>query len=106
MQAVQAAAIVEIQVPPDPVACRTDAVIGVQGDLLVFHAAPKPLDEHVVPLRALAVHADPDLVLRQNAVERRSLVRVEKLWLAVYSQNFLQGLAAEGGLYEPVRVIG
>ena len=28
---VRAAAIVEIEVPPDPVASRTDAVVGVQG---------------------------------------------------------------------------
>ena len=35
-----------------------DSRIGVQVDLFVFEAAPKPLDKDVVHAPALAVHAD------------------------------------------------
>ena len=66
----RAAAIVEIEIAPDPFARRADAVVGVQIDLLVLHAAPEPLDEHIVSPRAFAVHADRDRVLRQHAGER------------------------------------
>ena len=38
----RAASILEIEIAPDPVASRADAVVGVQVDLLVFHAAPHP----------------------------------------------------------------
>ena len=82
----RAAAIVEIEIAPDPIARRADAVVGVQIDLLVLHAAPEPLDEHIVSPGAFAVHADCDLVLRQHggegcARELRALVRVEDLGL-------------------------
>jgi hypothetical protein len=41
----------------------------MQIDLLVLHRPPKPLDEHVVPPGALAVHADLDLVFGEQAGE-------------------------------------
>ena len=41
-------AIVEIEVATDRRACFGHAVVGVQIDLLVFDAAPQPLDGHVV----------------------------------------------------------
>src|SRR5207245_3978001 len=46
-----------------------DAGIGVEVDLLVFEAAPQPLDEDVVHVAALAIHADGDLVALQGAGE-------------------------------------
>ena len=49
-----------------------DAVVGPQIHLLVFDAAPKPLDEHIVPPSALAIHADGDPVFDQHASERRT----------------------------------
>src|SRR6476619_2589915 len=39
-----------------------DTGIGVEVDLLVFEAAPQPLDEDVVHVAALAIHADGDRV--------------------------------------------
>jgi len=44
-----------------------DARIGIEVDLLVFEAAPQPLDEDVVHATALAVHADHDAVPLQGA---------------------------------------
>src|SRR3954447_13906484 len=46
-----------------------DAGIGVEVDLLVFEAAPQPLDEDVVHVAAFAVHADRDFVALQGASE-------------------------------------
>src|SRR5664280_3895171 len=69
-------------------------------NLLVFNAAPQPLDEHVVPPGALAVHADGDPVFDQNASECRAgelaaLIRVEDIRLAVTSQSVFKRLDAE-----------
>src|SRR5436190_18863261 len=66
----RAAAIVEIEVPPDASARVRHAVVGAQIDLLVFHCPPKPLDEHVVPPSSLAVHTNLDVMLVQNIRER------------------------------------
>jgi hypothetical protein len=46
-----------------------DTGIGIEIDLLVFKAAPQPLDENVVHVAALAVHADGDPVALQGAGE-------------------------------------
>ena len=43
------------------------AVVGPEIHLLVFHAAPQPLDEDVVSPFTFAVHADRDAVLDQQA---------------------------------------
>ena len=43
--------------------------IGMEVDLLVFEAAPQPLDKDVVHASALAVHADHDPVPFQGAGE-------------------------------------
>src|SRR5450631_3600991 len=98
-----AAAIVEIEIPPERGARIRHAVVGAQVHLLIFHRAPKPLDEHVVPPRAFAVHADLDLVRRQHAGESRArelraLIGVEDVWLAMLGQCLCQRLDAEGSL--------
>src|SRR5687768_8440583 len=53
----------------------SDTVVGFEKHLLVFDAAPEPLDKDVVTPRALAIHADRDLVLVQDLREgsRRKL---------------------------------
>src|ERR687884_855783 len=43
--------------------------IGIEVDLLVFEAAPQPLDEDIVHAPALAVHADGDPVPLEGAGE-------------------------------------
>ena len=84
--------------------CVWYAVVGMQIDLLVLHRPPKPLDEHVVPPGALAVHADLDLVFGEHAGEGgagklRALVGVDDLGLAVPRQRFFERLDAEVGLH-------
>src|ERR1044071_6200374 len=43
-------------------------VIDLEEDLLVFQAAPQPLDEDVVEEPAFAVHADPDIRSEERRV--------------------------------------
>jgi hypothetical protein len=50
--------ILEVEIVADRCARLADAVVGPQIYLLVFDAAPQPLDEHVVPPCVFAVHAD------------------------------------------------
>jgi hypothetical protein len=42
-------AVVELQVAADRTASLADAVVGLQIHLLIFDAAPQPLDEDIVP---------------------------------------------------------
>src|SRR4030081_3195257 len=93
--------VVKVEIPTNRASCLADGFVGSQIDLLVFDAAPQPLDEHVVPPGAFAVHADGDAVAGEQAGEGRAgelraLVRVEDLRLAVTGQGILQGLDAEG----------
>ena len=97
-------AIIKVQVAADRSAGVADAFVGPQIHLLVFNAAPKPLDEHVVPPSAPAVHADGDPVFDQHASERRAgelaaLIRVEDLRLAMAGESVLQRLDAECRLH-------
>src|SRR6202034_893776 len=97
-------AIIEVQVAADRSAGVADAFVGPQIHLLVFDAAPKPLDEHVVPPSAIAVHADGDPVFDQHASERRTgklaaLIRVEDLGLAIAGESVLKRLDAECRLH-------
>src|SRR6266478_10031021 len=96
----RSAAIVEIEISANRVPRLADALVGVQIDLLVFDAAPQPLDEHVVAPGAFTVHADGDAVVGKHAGEGRAgelrtLVGVEDVRSAVTSQSILQGLDTE-----------
>src|SRR5271169_2280095 len=97
-------AIVEVEVAPDRCAGLGYTVVGSQIHLLVFDAAPQPLDEDIVPPGALAVHADGDGVFDQHASEGRAgelaaLVRVEDIRFAMASEGVLKGLDAERRLH-------
>jgi hypothetical protein len=63
----RSAAVVEVEVTADRSAGLADAVVGSEVHLLVFDAAPQPLDEYVVPPGALAVHADRNAVVGEHA---------------------------------------
>jgi len=52
--------VVEAEVSLQSASGLGDRVVRTQVDLLVFDAAPQPLDEHVVEPAPLAVHADAD----------------------------------------------
>src|SRR5450756_2176315 len=93
-------AVVEVQVAADRSAGLADAVVGVQIHLLIFDAAPKPLDEDIIPPGPFAVHADCNVVVGEHtgegrASELRALICVEYLRLAVTSQSVLECLDAE-----------
>ena len=94
------AAIVEVKIPADGSTSFADAVVGAQIHLLVFDAAPEPLDKHVVAPSAFTVHADGYAIAGERAgeglaSELRALVGVEYLRLAVARQGVLQRLDAE-----------
>ena len=52
---VRSSCVVEVQIASDRGAGLADAVVGAQIHLLVFDAAPQPLDEHVVAPGPFAV---------------------------------------------------
>src|SRR5256886_7391228 len=98
------AAIIEVEVTADRVPRLANAFVGPQIYLLVFDAAPQPLDEHVVPPCSFAIHADRDAVAGERAGEGRAgelraLVGIEDFGLAVTSEGVLQCLDAEGRLH-------
>lgn len=97
-------AVVEAQIPADGSAGLGHGFVGVEIDLLVFDRPPEPLDEHVVPPCALAVHRDGNLSLFQHGGEvdggeLRSLVGVEDVGLAVTGQRLLDRFDAEIGFH-------
>jgi hypothetical protein len=90
-------AVVEIQIPADRSARLTDAVVGPQINLFVFDRTPEPLDEDVVAPRPLAVHADRDGVVAEQAGEVRAgelaaLVGIENLGLTVPRERLFDRL--------------
>src|SRR5580704_4842724 len=79
-----------------------DRCIGVEVDFFVFEAAPQPLDEDVVHVAALPVHADHDAVPLQGAGEfvageLAALIGVEDLGSAIPSERLLERLDTELG---------
>src|SRR6476620_4285355 len=65
----RSAAIVKVEISTDRATGLADAFIGSQIDLFVFDTTPQPLNEHVVPPGAFAIHADRNAVLDQYAGE-------------------------------------
>src|SRR5207253_8896765 len=81
-------AVIKVEVAADRSAGVADAFVGPQIHLLVFDAAPQPLDEDIVPPSPFAVHADRNAVVGEHASkgragELRALVRIEDLRLAM-----------------------
>lgn len=64
-----ASAVVEAQISADGSAGLGYGLVGVEIDLLVFDRPPEPLDEDIIPSRALAVHRDGDLSFLQHRRE-------------------------------------
>src|SRR5207244_6374786 len=100
----RSAAIVEVEITADRGAGLADGFVGPQIHLLVFDAAPQPLNEHVVAPGSFAIHTDRDAVACERAGEGRAgelraLVGIEDFWLAVTSEGVLQGVDAEGRLH-------
>src|SRR5918994_180850 len=96
-------AIVKGQITANRDAGLGHAVISPQIHLLVFDAAPEPLDKDVVAPGPFAIHADRDLVLEQHAGEvvageLTTLIGVEDLRPLIPGKRLLHGLDAEGCL--------
>src|SRR3990172_2636610 len=75
-------------------------LVGMQVDLLVLHASPQPLDEHIVDPSALAVHADADALGLKHFAERgsgklRAMVGVEDLRAPEPIERLLERLDTE-----------
>src|SRR6266404_3277772 len=91
----------------DPIGDPALGVVAVgvafEVDVLVFQAAPQPLDEHVVDPATAAVHRDLDANRRQRAGEDgagelAALIGIENLRLPVAGQGFLKCRHAERGV--------
>src|SRR5262249_24427556 len=75
---VRAAAIVEIEIPPDRGACVRHAVVGVQVNLLAFDSPPKPR-----------------LCTRHRYRRRRSLLTSDENAMSVGAEMRLRGLRCQ-----------
>src|ERR1700675_3263365 len=100
----RASSVVKVEIPADRISCLGDSFVGSQIDLLVFDAAPQPLNEHVVPPGPFAIHADSDAMAGKQTSERRArelrtLVGVEDFRPAMTSESILQRLDAESRLH-------
>jgi hypothetical protein len=94
--------IVKSTVAPSPLPGLLDRVVLPEIDLLILHAAPEPLDKHVVQCAATAIHTDLALPLAEPCSESLTgelgpLVRVADLW-ASPPEGALQGLQAKSTL--------
>lgn len=74
--------IVMPEVPVERLLQVVSILEGCEVDALLFDAAPEPFHEDVVMVAALAVHADPDAMLLENACEGLTgelgtLIRIE-----------------------------
>src|SRR6195256_2365888 len=92
--------IIKVEITTNRCARFSDAVVGFQIHLLIFDAAPQPLDEHVVTPSPFAVHADCNAVVGEHAGEGRprelrTLVGIGDFRLAMLRQGILQRLDAE-----------
>lgn len=94
-----------VPVIPGEITLQVFAQMGtiLEGFALVLHAAPEPLNEDVVLVTALAIHADPDLMGFQHVSKRltgelAALIRVEDLGRPMACQGIFQGIDAEVGV--------
>jgi hypothetical protein len=67
----------ETEVGLKPLSEISNAVVGVQVDMLVLHRAPEPFNEDVVHPSAFAIHADRNVVCLQDAGE---LLAGDPIW--------------------------
>ena len=92
--------IKEAEVGLKPLSEISNAVVGVEVDMLVLHRAPEPFDKDVVHPPSFAIHADLDLVGLQDAGELLAgeltpLIGVEDLRPAVFCNGLFERLGAK-----------
>jgi hypothetical protein len=66
---VQTLVVVKFKVSSDAAPRLGNVLVSLQVHLLVFEAAPEPLDEDIVPEAPTSVHADRDAVISQHIEE-------------------------------------
>ena len=94
-----------------PLSEISNAVVGVQVDMLVLHRAPESFDKDVVHPPSFSVHADRNVVRLQDAGELlagelSALVGVKDLRPAVFCNGFFQSVGAKvrgHGVRQPPR---
>ena len=92
--------IVESEVAGQLLPGLGDALVGMEVDVLIFHALPQAFDKYIIDPAPLAIHAYLDLVGLQHlgevvTGELAPLVGVEDLWRAVLGDGFFERLDAE-----------
>ena len=101
----------EAKVGLKPLPEISNAVVGVQIDMLVLHRAPEPFNKDVIHPSTLAVHADRNVVRLQDAGELFTgeltpLVGVEDLGPAVVCNGLFERLSTKvcgHGVRQPPR---
>ena len=81
---------------------RTDGVVRVHIDLLVFETFPESFHEHVIPPTAFSVHADLNAVVHEQPGELLArklapLIGIEDVRRAIVGQGVPDGLQTEIG---------
>ena len=104
MALVRPVRVVELEVHRQSLPRGADAVVGLEVHVLVLHAAPQSLDEHVVSPTAFAVRAlgradAPDLGGEFRAAELTALVGVDDLRYTPARCGLSQGLDTEVSLH-------
>lgn len=97
---VRALRVVEVQIRFQAALGLRYGIVSFQVDLLVFDGTPQPLNKHVVSPAPLAIHADPDTLMMQQASKflagkLAALIRVKNLWGALFCQGFVDCIQAE-----------
>ena len=93
-------AVVEREVPTQATSSLPGILVGLEIDLLVFHAAPQTFDEHVVHPAPASVHTDLDLFALEHAREGRArelaaLICIEYLRRAVMGDGGFERINTE-----------
>src|SRR5574342_800747 len=95
--------IVELKVCLEPLPRRSYRLISLQIHILVLHAPPESLHEHIVQPSAFSIHADIDAMVLEKCYEPfrgklTALIGVEDLRSPIPPQRLLQRLNTEGGV--------
>ena len=92
--------VVEVEILRQLLFRIADAFVGMKINVVILHHPPQPFDEHIVDPAALAVHADADAIVLEDAGEfctgeLTPLVGVEDLRFAILGDHLFECLNAE-----------
>src|SRR4051794_27153693 len=106
---VRAAGVVKAEVRAQRLVDLLGRLMGMQIDLLIFHASPQPLDKHVVDPAALAIHADANGIVLEHLSERiggklAALIGVEDLGTTKARERLLERASTQNSLASVLEV--